>query len=351
MNKRAWKRIRSVVLLLGLVSLLAACGEPEEAPAPAHESHEFPAVTKPSAEAWNPVVTEEDPAVARVNGVPIVRTQVERALEAAQEDRSPRELLEGLIEMEVLAQAALEKGYYRPDVILPVLRPALVAELLAGTFVRPGPENFFTDEVLRALYYEPSIRVKFDHVDVFRVMDAQFTCCPGHYEDCDPAEFDACMKEEAPHVEEVRKELTQLATDGDSFQKLVEEWKLTYPRLSFKSYSFFYNVNLPHSEQHGYNIFNENIARASMQLEVGQLSPPVRSRNAWHVLYLVDHIPEDHRTIEDESVRREIMEKALPQKLKAEYRAWADGLRERYGAQVYPEHLDLFFQGVEAVEP
>lgn len=349
----ATPRSRTLGVSLAAVTLLvavlgAACDAEEEGSAVDH-ARTLPAVDGPRSPAWSPQPTDDDPTVATVNGVPIVRSQVQRALEDEGADATPRSVLERLIDLEVLAQEALAAGFYRPDVVQEVFESALARELLAERFTRRPPESFFTTEMIRHIYYDPRVRLEFDHVDAFKVADAQFVCCPRRFDECDPVQFEECLQEEDPHVREVFADLQSLdAPDVRTISERIGQWETQYRRLSLKNYSFFYNVNLPHEEQSGYDIINQNVARAAMSVEVGGIAAPVRSRNGWHIIYVARHDPEEHRTPDDPEVRSEIIAGALPKRQEAEYAAWLKALREMHRVTVHPETLQIFFQGMTA---
>lgn len=336
-----------LLALAALVAVAAACGEEEESVAVAAAAPTLPAVDSPRSPAWSPQPTPDDPAVATVNGVPILASQLRSALEEDGGDTPPAEVLDRLVELEMLAQAALEAGYWRPEIVLAPYESALVREILADRFLRKPPESYFDDRFLRELYYRPSVRVKFDHVDAFRVADAQYVCCPKRYDECEEKVVDECIAQSEPIVREVFEDLRSLDNpDVQTFTARVQAWEDQHPRLGVNTYSFFYNVNLPHEEQRGYNVVNENVAKAVMALAVGEVSAPVRSRNGWHILYLIEHDPEEHRTIDDPEVRREIIAELLPARQQAEYQAWMQALRQMYRATVDPEALAAFHRAL-----
>ncbi len=338
-------RILPTALSLGalwasLVLFCPACAEqvPERELTP-----ELPPVKSLDSPAWSPAVTDDDPAVATVNGVPLPLSLLREAAAGDNHDRSPGELLERLIELELLAQRALEEGYYQFEVVGPARRAALVTELIAETLTRPPPESFFTDELLRHLYDLPGIRVRFRHKDIFRVIDLQFVCCAMHYTSCPQREFEACMKEEEPHARMLFEYLAEVPDDIDALRALVQEWQVHYPRLALREYSFFYDVNRPYEEQSGFSIVNKNVAKAVLELDENEFAAPVASYNAWHILRLEEHHPEKHRTLDDPEVRREIIEGALPRRLEAEFEALVAGLKHAYNVRVYPDAVEYFF--------
>lgn len=339
--------LRGPLLAAGL-ALLGACGGDGalsvEAGLPS-----LPVIDGPHSPAWTPRPTSDDPAVATVNGVPILGSQLRAALaeETGGASPAPAALLERLIELELLAQTALADGYWRPEVVLEPYESALVREILAERFHRKPPESYFDDAFLREMYYQPSIRVKFDHVDAFRVADAQYVCCPKRFDECDAAAVEACIKESEPIAREVYEDIRSMERpDIQTFSARVRAWEDQYPKLNVNTYSFFYNVNLPHEEQRGYNVVNENVARAAMGIEVGQFAAPVASRNGWHILYLISHAPEEHRTIDDPEVRQELVRELLPARQKAEYDAWMKALRQMYGVEVDEAALRVFLKAL-----
>jgi len=341
---------RRGVLLLVVGYLLAAwmpaCGGDEERRVEA-SAPSLPAVEGPRSTAWSPQPTAEDPAVATVNGVPIVASQLRTALAEDGGASSPAQVLDRLVGMELLAQAALADGYWRPEVVLEPFESALVRGLLAERFQRKPPEEYFDDDFLREMYYQPPIRVKFDHVDAFRVVDAQYVCCAKRFDQCVPAQVDACLRESEGAIREVYEDLrTMDRPDVRTFSARVQAWEDQYPKLNVNTYSFFYNVNLPHEEQRGYNIVNESVAKAAMGIQPGQIAAPVASRNGWHILYLIEHAPEEHRTIDDPDVRQELVRELLPARQKAEYDAWMQALRQMYAVEVDEEALRVFLKGL-----
>ena len=333
-------------LALGLAALLTACGEDAAGPG-VMGGLEMPEIDGPRSPGWAPDPTREDPAVATVGGVPILLSQLQQAVDADRGATPPEALLERMIEAELLAQAALQRDYYREDVVLPVFRLALVEELLARDFVRPPPATFFSEESLRKYYYHRQIRVRFDHVDLFVVSDAQFGCCTARYDQCDAAQFEACMSEQEPHARELHAILGEERRDLRSFQAIVRDARGRFPRLRVKREEFFYNVNLPHSEQRGHNVVNENFARAAMELKVGEYSGPVRSRNGWHLVFLAEHVPEEHRTLDDPGVRAEIISRTFEGERQVRFLAWLASLHERHRAEKHPEVLDRLFRGMK----
>lgn len=325
----------------------AGCDAGEDTGALQAASPTLPAIDSPRSPAWSPQPGPDDPAVAVVDGVPILASQLREAMAEDAGESPPEAVLQRLVELELLAQAALEAGYWRPDVVLEPYESALVREVLADRFLRKPPESYFDEQFLREMYYQPAIRVKFDHVDAFKVADAQYVCCPKRYDECEPAAVAQCLEQAEPIVREVYEDLRGLDNpDVQTFSARVHDWEEQHPKLNLHQYSFFYNVNLPHEEQRGYNIVNENVAKAALGVEVGEVAAPVASRNGWHILYLMEHAPEEHRTIDDPEVRAEIIRELLPARQQAEYQAWMQALRQMYGVEVFPEALALFHRAL-----
>ncbi len=330
-------------LLLLLLTVLVGCqGEPDSPPE-SYGGQQLPPISSPTAKSWSPAPSQDTPVIAQVNGVAITTTQLKIAIEADGGETPPEQLLNKLVELELLAQLALEKEYLRPEVVAPAMRAALAWEMLDRSFKQRPPELFFDDQTIENLYYSPGIRVKFDHDAIYGVLDAQFTCCHQHYEECDQDEFEQCMKEEEPHAIQVAQDLGSLAS-AELFEQRAEEWGHTYKRINLQRYQFYYDMSKPHSQQAGYNVFNENVSRAAGGLSLGETSKPVASRNAWHVLFLAKYVPAEHRTLSDPGVREEIITKALPNKRLAEYEASVTGLRKKHRVETHPELLKLFFQ-------
>ena len=338
---------RGGLLVLAASLSVAACGAEGPTPASASHAYALPEVDGPLSPGWAPTPTDEDPTVATVGGVPILLSQLQQVVDADGGATAPTVLLERLVEAELLGQAALERGYYRADVVGPVFRAAMVEELLARELIRPAPASFFTEDMLRDIYYQPIVRVKFDHVDLFKVVDAQITCCARRYDQCHQAEFEACMTEEEPNARQLHELLRAGTRDRASFNDTIQEAAGRNRRLAVRVYSFFYNVNLPHDEQRDHNVVNENVARATLGLEVGQFSEPVRSRNAWHIIYLAEHVPEEHRTIADPEVRGEIISRVFDKVREARFAERLVALHAAHGVEVFPDVLNELYHGMK----
>lgn len=340
----------TAVALLMATTVWLGCGAEEPVAQQVEPEAVFEPVTDPASPAWSPETSDDDPAVATVDGVPIPRSLLQELIEVDGGKTEPAVLLERAIEVELLARRALELGYYQADIVQEAQERAMVQLLLKRRISDHPPEEFFNEELVRSVFYNPSVRVKFDHVDIFKVADAQYLCCPGAPGSCKTEEFEACMSEGEPKMREVQADLVRRTQGAESFGLLTHEWELDVSRLALKNYSFFYNVNLPHEEQKGYDIINENVARTTMTLEVGEISKPVQSENGWHIIYLVEHIPEEHRGPDDPEVRAQIIERLLPQRLKAEYGSWLRSLREGHRVVVFPERLNAFFDSQTRID-
>jgi len=245
-----------------------------------------------------------DHGVARVNGETIRRKDYERVLNAlAQDKRNPLDdaerhrVLDRLIDEELLVQRALELGITRSDSkVRKDLVTAVIDEVLADTGdVQP------TDEELR-LFYE-------QHRDFFagpgRIRVRQIVCRARHGEDDGALQIRARQAVRRLHA-------------GEDFAAVRNA--LGDPEIASLP-----DALLPPAKLVDY--LGPTVARAAAALGVGQVSDPVRTGPAWHVVQVLDRQADEAPALE--AIRAQVLAEYRRRAGEHALRSYLDDLRAR----------------------
>lgn len=332
-------RAAPLALVLGTIGL-TACGSEQEARPPVHFAP--PAFESLRDPGWSPSTGPDDPVVATVGEAEIHRSTVERQLELT-EGMTPRQVLDRLIETEVLAQKALERGLQNDPAVLNSLKHNVVRELLNARFVERDPASAITEKDYEKAYYYPNVRIKFDHEDGYFVVDAQIACCQGSAEECKKGADPACFDQMTPVIQSVYEEIRKGApyADAESIRKAVSSVQDGYPMLSQTDIQFWYEQGVPYAKQDKYTTYSAAWVDAVLAIpRIGEVAPPVRTDFGWHVPILYDHIPAEHRTLGDPGVRQEIAKNIYPAIRRRDYRALIGELAKEIGEQRFYDALE-----------
>lgn len=249
-------------------------------------------------------VADDDRIVATVNGVPITASRVAQL--ARETGRSPREVVDGLIDFELLAAEAAKRGFSDHWEVRYAEHQALVQHYLDHDFEPNARPEDMPESVLR-LIYEEKIR-SFVHPRLYKVSHILVEA------------------QEGTASSAKRREAHALA------KSLREE------ALSANNVAAFKAVALEHQGEKGFELRFEsfvvhekaNLVRpfidATLALEkAGDISEPVDTRFGTHIIFV-----EDVRETSDRSFAEaedEIRTKAHPFWLKREFLAHTDELR------------------------
>lgn len=338
-------------LAVAALLAVAACGGPEEA-APV-ERFETTALKPPANVAhdspeWT-ASAEDDRVIARVGGVPIT----ERLLLAQREahpDVPLEALLQRLIELEVVAQAANQQGYGDSPAAVEAWRDALVHAWLTRFPQRYTPEDIPMERVEMWWKGSGKLRSQFNHADRWLSVHIVVTCCnPKAEGDCELPEAINCFAESPailqrvydrlePRVRDLASEPEEVATIAEAF---VDEFKVEHPAVAFQRVPFFYDPKKSYEEQRGYALMAENYATTVIALTPGVLSKPFQTEFGWHIAVLLDHVPERRSDLSDPSVVAEIRENAYPRFQQISFGNEIVDLIERYDVQIREPALEL----------
>jgi hypothetical protein len=189
---------------------------------------------------------------------------------------------------------------------------------------------------------------RFDHPDVYKVLDLQIVCCPKDEAPClDDALAAACFVESASAIEQARAAVAPAKTEAE-VRRAAETAARSIPRLAIVPYTFAYDHDRPHADQGGpWAVMDPAIVQVVRGLEAGALSEPVRSAYGYHVLYVRDHQSPDRRGPDDPSVRKEVFDLLCEGILKRARVRYVVDLASSAGTEVSREAVEA----LQALEP
>ncbi len=348
--------------------ILAACGT-DDAAAPAQVStsaRQLPAVTSYDAQPWSAVATPGDPAVATVEGVVITRSMLTRELARAEDGADVRAVLNRLIDLELIARAAHERGHLTAEVVGRAHAKALVRRYVESNFLARVTRDQIPDDVMERAY--DFARARYDRFPVFKIKDAQVICCPNENPDgCyrelfdnvvdRRAHFEACMRDHAAAWDGLAKRVTG-ASDAANFEFLARgaftefpspELRETYrPTADIATYEFQYDLNSTYEDQFKkvrYQMFYQEIMDGvrNAYLAAGSktpfFTPVIKSPIGYHLLYVSEVLPEVHRPLSDPGVQAELRERLFEQFKTGEFRSRTEALCKQRGCDISVEEL------------
>jgi hypothetical protein len=252
------------------------------------------------------VVETDDTVVATVDGVPITASRVEALVKATK--RAPREVLEGLVEFELLAAEARQRGLSQGYDIEQAGKQRMVQLFIERDFEATHQPEDIPDSFLLAAYQEK--RTTFVHPKLHKVAHILVTAYEGKATEARRGEARKLAREihrEASKATEVAEFLTiGKRFDGrDGFTiKLEKLSSLVHKRASLARPFIEATLKLEHN---------------------GDISEPTETRFGSHIIFLVDSRAAINHSFEE--VRDEIRGKAHPFWLKLEFSALAERLR------------------------
>ena len=152
------------------------------------------------------------------------------------------------------------------------------------------------------------LRKRFVHPDVFRVIDLQVICCPKEQAPCRDAEAARCFEGGAARIEDARAAVATARTEA-ALRAAADAAAVNVPGLIVHGYSFAYDYGRPHHDQGGsWVVMDPAIVDVVRGAEAGTLTEPVRTPYGYHLLWVADHRPPDHRGPDDPTARKEIFD-------------------------------------------
>jgi peptidyl-prolyl cis-trans isomerase C len=230
---------------------------------------------EPYAGAWSPRPAPTAEAVAEVNGEPIWDAEV--AAYAGAHALSPREALDALIDLELLAQEARRRGLSEDPEVVEVRRRERVRRLLDGFAAATDSPDEIPDADIDKVWNRPDVQRQLNHGEQHVVVYVRVPVTRR-----DPP---AWTEEARRHAEAVRAFLQQakIADEKDLQQQAREFYRARSgkPLASEKPLVVDAQSNL-------IPVFRD----AALALKKpGQVSPVTRTPYGWDILYLLEIIP------------------------------------------------------------
>jgi len=325
--------------------ILVAC---EAAPpAPTDQAVVASDTIAPDSNTWT-TLPDSAQVVARVGGAPITRAMV-LDVQKASPGLTARSAFERLVDLEVLAQRAVDLGLHTSARAQRVRQESLAQRFLSGGFEPEVTPESLPVERAKELYYMPNVRKLYDHADAWRMAHVFFTCCDPKSESCDRPEIVQCFAESGENIQTVYSELKTMAagTEGkpDALLEVMEAYRsdnesrfLRHP-FAFRTRAFYYDPKRPHEDQKGYDIIAEAVARTVIEGELAVLQEPVQSPFGWHVIVQLDHDAEDRRSADDPTVIADIRKNMLPMMRQARFKALLGRLSQDMAVEIDPAPL------------
>lgn len=350
------------ICVLSTSWLLAAACSPEE-PTPqapgAETTGSLPAEAlslQPGMSAgWSPRGGSDDLVVARVGSASIYASELRHHMANSGPGTRRTDALKKLVEFELLAQEAHQRGHANSRRVLEVVRREAAKTHLHHVFVENHSRENIREDDYQMAFRRPDVRVRYDHFDAYRAVDAQLICCTGDWRKCkeDKPTLE-CMTDYQPTAEGAAEWLRERGpfSDPESYKAAIRELRAELPALKWNDLEFWYKQGIPYAEQQGFTKFNEALVETVIALEEGEVSAPVRSYFGWHIAVLFDHVPEKHLTWKDSEFRTEIAEKLYPFAQSRDYMEWLDSLLATADPQ-YDWEVLAFLDGggAEKAEP
>ncbi|MFH1130214.1 MAG: peptidyl-prolyl cis-trans isomerase [Pseudomonadota bacterium] len=254
--------------------------------------------------------------VATVNGIPILASDLLIQMQAENDSRAA---LEVLIKHELLAQEARKRGYAKDLAALDMERRAMANLIIRREFGDQfKPENVADHWIEKA--YENN-KTKFVHPDLVEVVHLLAKVLPHQSKKLHERAEELAQK---AHAIAVSRPLTP-----DEFAQIRDLLAKEAVGIKFKAQTFFTDETT----------VVRPFAEAAFALkEPGDISPVVKTRYGYHVIYLKRKIPSRNTPLSE--VKEEIRAKIFEEVRAEEFKLYLDELEKRIGVSVNPGALD-----------
>ncbi len=250
--------------------------------------------------------------LACVQGVAITRGDFDAVRADYPAQVSNRAVVQALIDAELLAAAAQEKGLWQVSILAQSQRKAIAGRLLSQKLERELTPDKIVDADIEFAWKNQDVHRRYDRVATYYVTDVQILCCQGDFHQClKREEVRTCIDNSAKAAAEIYAmfEADPPQNGLEMAAKMASTTK--WPLVGTQALTFYYDKTKPYEEQKGYNLMVREFTEAVIALQPGQIHAPVRSAFGWHISRLDKFEPAVHLTPKDPVVRREIAEHVL----------------------------------------
>ena len=279
--------------------------------------------------------------LACIHGAAITTAQVQAVRSAYPAETPVLAIVQALIDEELLAQAAHDRGGWNHKDLETLQRQTMAAVLLEREMAKVQPASISSADIQQALK-NPAIAARYDHVDSYFTVDAQLLCCTGDFRQCAKREdVTACIERQAAAAQAVYDALA-----AESPQSSLQMWAIVrrlaerFADLAPAEVQFYYDKAKTHDQQRGYDVVVEPFAAAVLALKPGQLHAPVRSPFGWHIPYLEKIEPARHQTWKDREVRDEVARNIVAPIREREAERLGFELMKKAGVELLFDRLD-----------
>ena len=299
--------------------------------------------TPPSTpEEYNSLLQKSGEApVEQVSGQPVFPEDVEVVLKR-HPDWTKKEALGFLAYQRRLALEALKEGHGSDFSVQFRFRQALARRVFEKLFKEEHSPDSVPTEVWHSLYNDPQIYRHFDHHEAHYVVDLQYICCGGNPNLCrTDKKVEECISEAKDQMEQLHAALEGHHFDTrEEFMAFAAKLRnANFPQIAIREYNFYYDYDLPHDQQKGFNIVSESVAWGAKKAGIHNFSKLVRSWAGWHILYVDNVIPEQHRKFNDPGVVEELQSKFYNQVLQHDILTFLDKVSKRFKLVFLEENL------------
>ena len=354
---------RIINIVLTILCAMSACTQP---PAPTDKpvtnGFELPPIETFDTLHWTGRLPADDPVLATVYDTKITQSMLVKQLQLAGDRSSPEEVLERMIELEILARQAFERGYYRPDVVGNAFRESMARRWVEHTFAEELRPETMPQSGIDEVYEQA--KGLYDHFTRFHVVDAQILCCTSmsDQDSCYRDFFDSvaerrehlslCFEQVKPQVDALREKLVQSQTSQE-FRKLFDTWSPDFLpdalresyqlKVAADGYLFQYNVNETYEKQFEkvrYRVFYKEImdgvkdAWLNNNADVPVLTPVIRTPIGFHLLFIYQVDPERHLGPTNPTVQEDIRKNAFEAWRKAYFARQMSDYCESLGCEI-----------------
>jgi peptidyl-prolyl cis-trans isomerase C len=291
-----------LMLCLLLAASLAGCGAANEPPQATTMTQNL-----------SPLVAKDDKVVAQVNGTPILASDLEAQLESGGK-ASPKEALEQLIQLELLAQEAKRRGLTSDKAALKVRRQAMARQMLEVGFNRSfGPDAVPRDMVEKA--YKRYQR-RYNHAELVKVTHVLILA----------SEKEAAAKHKAARraANAMHAAVAGKGLNDADFVARAKEAAAKFPDLRFHTESLSTDLR-------GRTDINFSTAAFALKKE-GDVSGVAKTRYGYHVIRMIKRTPARKDSLQKvaQEVRRGIADGAK----QAVFSRWIEDLSKTYKIEV-----------------
>jgi peptidyl-prolyl cis-trans isomerase C len=263
-----------------------------------------------------PSPSATDPVVARVGERPILASDLRHQMS---EGQSAQEALQALVRQELLAMEAKRRNLARHPEVRAAQRKAMVRKLLSQKLVSGYNEEDIPMELVEKAYRINSRRYNRPELRIVRhiLVFARRKSSEVHH------------RRARAIAEEIRKLATGQELSPEQFEAIVPVIRAKHPDVKIR-------LERLGTARRGSTV--RQFADASFELsDPGQVSPVVRTRYGYHVIYLDEAVPAKHTPIDE--VEEEIRDRILGDARREAFLSWVDELQKKRTVAIHADRL------------